>query len=292
MLIGSHVSIAGGLHKAFATAQEIGCTAMQMFTKNANRWQAKPLTDTAIDAFTSAWNASNIQSIAVHDSYLINLATAKLALLEKSRKALLEELQRCEQLGIPYLVMHPGAHVGSGEEDGLKRVAESFDIIHEQTPGYACQILIETTAGQGTTLGYRFEHLAAIRDLTQEPERLGVCLDTCHIFAAGYELRTGDGYHATMQAFEDIIGLPQLMLLHVNDSLKPLGSRIDRHQGIGQGYIGREGFRHLMQDQRLARVPKILETPKADDPIASDRQNLQILRELAQENDRNAENDK
>lgn len=281
MVLGSHVSIAGGLHKAFTMAHDIGCTAIQIFTKNANRWQAKPLTEQAIDRFSDAWAASEVEFIAAHDSYLINLGTPKPELLEKSQNALLDELQRCEQLRIPYLVMHPGAHVGSGEDDGLKRVAESFDVIHDQTPGYACQILVETTAGQGTTLGYTFEHLAAIRELAHAPERIGICLDTCHIFAAGYELRTEAGYQTTIQAFDSIIGLRHLKVIHANDSLKELGCRVDRHQEIGQGRIGLDGFRNLMQDQRLAGVPKILETPKGADPIASDRKNLRILRELA-----------
>lgn len=280
MLLGSHVSIGGGLHKAFAMARDIGCTAIQIFTKNASRWQAKPLTQKAIDQFADAWNASNVVSVAAHDSYLINLGTPKPDLLKKSQDALLTELQRCEQLGIPYLVMHPGSHVGSGEEDGLKRVAESFDIIHEQTPDYACQILVETTAGQGSALGYTFEQLAKIRELVRNPERIGICLDTCHIFAAGYELRTEEGYQATMEAFDHIIGLQHLKVIHVNDSLKDLGSRIDRHQGIGKGFIGLDGFRHLMQDQRLADIPKILETPKDKEPVASDQENLRILREL------------
>jgi len=281
MVLGSHVSIAGGLHKAFTMARDIGCTAIQIFTKNANRWQAKPLTQQDIDRFSDAWTASAVETIAAHDSYLINLGSPKPELLEKSRNALLNELQRCEQLRIPYLVMHPGAHVGSGEDDGLKRVAESFNIIHEQTPDSACQILVETTAGQGTTLGYTFEHLAKIRELAQAPERIGICLDTCHIFAAGYELRTETGYQTTMQAFDDVIGLRHLKVIHVNDSLKELGCRVDRHQEIGQGCIGRDGFRNLMQDQRLTDIPKILETPKGTDPIASDRENLRILRELA-----------
>ncbi len=283
MLVGSHVSIAGGLHKAFTMARDIGCTAIQIFTKNANRWHAKPLTQQQIDAFTAAWTASDVVTIAAHDSYLINLGTPKPELLQKSQNALLDELQRCEHLRIPYLVMHPGAHVGSGEDDGLKRVAESFDVIHDQTPGYACQILVETTAGQGTTLGYRFEHLAKIRELVQAPERVGICLDTCHIFAAGYELRTETGCQRTMQAFDSIVGVRHLKIIHVNDSLKELGCRVDRHQGIGQGCIGLDGFRYLMQDQRLVDVPKILETPKGPDPIASDQENLRILRELANE---------
>lgn len=280
MLLGSHVSISGGLHRAFALGLEIGCTAIQIFTKNATRWKVKPLQQQEIDRFLKDWKTSGITSVVVHDSYLINLGTPKEELLQKSQNALLIELQRCEQLSIPYLVMHPGSHVGSGEEEGLKRVAESFDLIHSQTQGYKTQILIETTAGQGTNLGYRFEHLTKILDIVQEPERLGVCFDTCHAFAAGYELRTEEGYKATFEAFDKILGLEKLKVIHLNDSLKGLGSRRDRHQGIGEGEIGLEGFRLLMNDSRFESIPKILETPKGDDPIAADKKNLQILRSL------------
>jgi deoxyribonuclease-4 len=280
MLLGSHVSIAGGLHNAFTMAQKIGCTAIQIFTKNANRWQAKPLTQEAIEQFLNAWKASEVKSVSVHDSYLINLGTPKPDLLKKSQNALLIELQRCEQLQIPYLVMHPGSHVGSGEEEGLKRVVESFDIIHEQTPGYQAKILVETTAGQGSALGYRFEHLAHIRAMVREPERIGVCLDTCHIFAAGYDFRAETSYQSTMDAFDSIIGLQHLKVIHLNDSLKEFDSRVDRHEEIGKGQIGLDGFRHVMRDPRLKDVPKILETPKAKDPVASDQENLRILRKL------------
>ncbi|MBD3308899.1 deoxyribonuclease IV [candidate division KSB3 bacterium] len=280
MLLGSHVSIAGGLHKAFGVAQEIGCTAIQIFTKNANRWQAKPLQPKQIERFLIEWKASGIASVVVHDSYLINLGTPKDDLLHKSREALLIELQRCQALQIPYLVMHPGAHVGSGEEAGLKRVAASFDYVHEQTPGYATQILVETTAGQGTNLGYCFEHLATILDLVKQPERLGICFDTCHAFAAGYELRTEAGYHEAFERFDKILGLERLKAIHLNDSLKGLGSRVDRHQGIGQGILGLEPFRFIMNDPRLTSIPKILETPKGDDPVQADRENLRILRSL------------
>ena len=280
MLLGSHVSIGGGLHKAFLIAQKIGCTTIQIFTKNATRWQVNPLQQKEIEQFRNAWSASGITPVVAHDSYLINLGSPKDALLQKSREALLVELQRCEQLQIPYLVMHPGSHVGSGEEEGLKRIVESFDSIHAQTDGFTTQILIETTAGQGTNLGYRFEHLATILDRVRESDRLGVCLDTCHVFAAGYELRTEEGYHKTFEAFDKMIGLEQLRVIHVNDSQKGLRSRVDRHCNIGQGEIGLAGFRLLMNDARFDTVPKILETPKAGDPIASDRENLRILREL------------
>ena len=281
MLLGSHVSIAGGMHTAISRGEEIGCAAIQIFTKNANRWQAKPLQEHDITRFQDAWHNSGIDVVIAHDSYLINLGTPKEELWHKSQHALQIELKRCEQLGIPYLVMHPGSHVGSGEENGLQRVAESFDIIHRRTEGFTTKILIETTAGQGTNLGYRFEHIAHIFELVHEPDRLGVCLDTCHIFAAGYELRTAEGYQKTMTAFDRLIGLDRLQTIHLNDSLKPLGSRIDRHQEIGKGEIGLEGFRWLMNDGRLRENPMILETPKGDNPAASDQENLRVLRSLS-----------
>jgi deoxyribonuclease-4 len=280
MLLGSHVSIAGGLHKAFPIALEIGCTAIQIFTKNANQWKAKPLQEKEIDRFLNDWKASGITSVVAHDSYLINLGTPDKELLQKSQDALLLELERCEQLSVPYLVMHPGSHVGSGEEEGLKRVAESFDLIHAKTSGYKTQILVETTAGQGTNLGYRFEQLAKILEMVKESDRLSVCFDTCHAFAAGYELRTEAGYRETFETFDKIIGLNRLKVIHLNDSVKGLGSRVDRHADIGTGAIGLDGFRLLMNDSRFDAIPKILETPKGKDPVAADTKNLQVLRDL------------
>ena len=280
LLIGAHVSISGGLHKAFPLAADIGCTAMQIFTKNASQWNAKPLQDKEIQQFKAAWEASGIRMVVAHDSYLINLATPDDALLEKSRSAMRVEVERCEQLGIPSLVMHPGSHVGSGEEAGLRRVAESFDAIHRQTSGYQTKILVETTAGQGTNLGWQFEQIARIFEHVAQPERLGVCFDTCHAFAAGYDIRTEAAYRQTMAEFDRIIGLARLNAIHVNDSVKPLGCRVDRHEAIGKGHIGLDGFRWLMNDPRLADIPKILETPKGGDPVASDQDNLSKLRAL------------
>ena len=280
LLIGAHVSISGGLHKAFPLAADIGCTAMQIFTKNASQWNAKPLQEKDIQQFKAAWAASGIRMVVAHDSYLINLATPDDALLEKSRSAMRIEVERCEQLGIPYLVMHPGSHVGSGEEAGLRRVAESFDAIHRQTSGYQTKILVETTAGQGTNLGWQFEQIARIFEHVAQPERLGVCFDTCHAFAAGYDIRTEAAYRQTMAEFDRIIGLARLNAIHVNDSVKPLGCRVDRHEAIGKGHIGLDGFRWLMNDPRLADIPKILETPKGGDPVASDQENLSKLRAL------------
>lgn len=276
--LGSHVSIAGGVHQALAIGKTIGCTAIQIFTKNANRWNAKPLEDIEIFRFQEAWQASGIQTVIAHDSYLINLGTPQNELWQKSQHALLGEMHRCEQLGIPYLVIHPGSHTGSGEAQGLKRVAQALNRIHQHIPGSSVRILLETTAGQGTNLGYQFEHLAAILDLVQEPERLGICFDTCHVFAAGYELRTEEGFQRTIDAFDRRIGINRLKVIHVNDSVKPCGSRVDRHQGLGEGAIGLDGFRLLMQESRFETIPMILETPKGRDPIVSDQRNLQILK--------------
>ncbi|GAK55735.1 probable endonuclease 4 [Candidatus Vecturithrix granuli] len=279
-LLGSHVSIAGGLHKAFVIGGKIGCTAIQIFTKNASRWEAIPLDDEKISQFQDAWNTSGIQTVIAHDSYLINLGSPQDELWQKSQYALFAEALRCEQLGIPYLVIHPGSHVGSGQAQGLRRVARALNRIHQQTPGHSTQILLETTAGQGTNLGYQFEHLTAILDLTQEPERLGICFDTCHVFAAGYELRTKEGFQRTFDAFDRLLGIKLLKVIHVNDSVKPCGSRVDRHQGIGEGEIGLDGFRWLMTDSRFETIPMILETPKGRDPVVSDQHNLRILKDL------------
>lgn len=278
LLIGAHMSISGGMEKAFSRGEEVGCTAMQVFTKNASRWQAKPLAEAEALAFRAAWEASPIGPVIAHDSYLINLASPDEALQGKSIAAFLDEMKRCGQLGIPGLVMHPGAHVGTGEEAGLARLAEAFRRIFAEAPE-TVTVLLENTAGQGTVLGGAFEHLAEIMDRVPEG-RFGICFDTCHAFAAGYDLSTAEGYAATMARFEQLIGLERIAAFHVNDCKKGLGSHVDRHEHIGQGAIGREGFAALMRDDRFRDVPKILETPKGGDG-SFDRQNLATLRELA-----------
>jgi deoxyribonuclease-4 len=218
-----------------------------------------------------------IRPIVGHTSYLLNLCSPHDDLWCKSIDTLVIELERCEELGVPWLVLHPGAHVGTGEEAGVARMARALGKVHAATPGFRTRLLLETTAGQGTRLGYRFEHLAWLLRQTPAGERLGICLDTCHVFAAGYELRTPDGYAATMRAFDRVIGLERLEAIHLNDSKGELGSRKDRHEHIGKGHIGLEGFRHLLNDARLARLPGILETPKSDD-LHEDRENLAVLR--------------
>lgn len=257
-LIGAHVSVAGGIENAFARGQKIGANAIQVFTRNANRWQAAPLTDQAIEAFRAAHNQSSMRYLVAHDSYLINLASPDETLRQKSIAAFLDEMERCQLLGIPDLVMHPGAHVGSGAEAGLQRVVECLQIILDSAPEDV-RILIENTAGQGSSLGASFEELATILEAFTSP-RLAVCFDSCHAFAAGYDLRSAESYQQVMAEFDRLIGLEQLALFHLNDSKKPLSSRVDRHELIAQGEIGALGFTTLMRDERFANIAKILET--------------------------------
>ncbi len=279
MRLGAHESIGGGLHKAFDRAQSVGCETLQIFVKSNRSWAVKPLTEEDIARFKAKAEETGIQPVVAHTSYLLNLGTPDDTLWKRSRDTLIIELERCEALGVPYLVLHPGSHVGTGEEAGLARVAQALGEVHAATPGFRAQILLETTAGQGTNLGYRFEHLGWLLEHTPTGERMGVCLDTCHVFAAGYELRTPEGYAATMETFDRIVGLERLLALHLNDSKGDLGSRKDRHEHIGKGHIGLEGFRHVLNDPRLANLPGLLETPKSDD-LHEDRENLVVLRSL------------
>jgi deoxyribonuclease-4 len=279
--LGAHESTAGGLYKAFERAQSAGCDAVQIFVKSNRAWAVKPLTEEDVARFQAGAEETGIQPVVGHASYLLNLATPDEALWTKSRDVLIIELERCEALGVPYLVLHPGSHVGTGEEAGLARVAQALGEVHAATPGFRTRVLLETTAGQGTSLGYRFEHLAWLMAHTPEGERLGVCLDTCHVFAAGYELSTPEGYAATMESFDRIIGLERLEVIHLNDSKGHLGSRKDRHEHIGKGYIGLDGFRHVLNDVRLAGLPGLLETPKSAD-LHEDRENLAVLWSLVE----------
>jgi deoxyribonuclease-4 len=279
MRLGAHESISGGLHKAFDRAESAGCDAVQIFVKSNRSWAVKPLLEEDISQFKAKAEETGIHPVVGHASYLLNLASPKEPLWIKSRDTLITELERCEALDVGWLVLHPGSHVGAGEEAGLARVAQALGEIHAATAGFRAQILLETTAGQGTNLGYCFEHLAWLMEHAPEGERLGVCLDTCHVFAAGYELRTPEGYAETMKAFDQVIGLEQLKAIHLNDSKRDLGSRKDRHDHIGKGCIGLEGFRLLLNDPRLAGLPGLLETPKGDD-LQEDRENLAVLRSL------------
>src|ERR1051326_1675084 len=279
-LIGAHESIAGGIETAFERGDRAGCRTLQVFTKNSNQWRAKPLSEEAIANYKTAASKSTIRPVVAHDSYLINLCATDLSILEKSREAFIDELQRCNALGIPYLNFHPGAHMGAGEEEGIKKIVESLNQAHEATQGFKVMSVLETTAGQGSAIGHRFEQLRAIIDEVDDPARMGVCIDPCHIFAAGYDIRSNEAYQKTITEFDQIVGLRRLVAIHINDSKKPLGSKVDRHEHIGKGEIGKEGFRCLMKDERLAQIPKILETPKGED-LKEDRMNLALLRKLA-----------
>ncbi len=283
-LFGAHMSAAGGCHNAAAAARAHGCGALQLFTKNANQWEAGELTDEAVRQFRGALRGSGVKRTLAHDSYLINLASPDPALYRRSIEAFLVELQRAERLGLHYLVTHPGAHMGDGEEAGLQRVAAAIDEVHARTPNAKVQILLETTAGQGTSLGYKFEHLARILELTREADRLGVCLDSCHVFAAGYALAPAAEYAATMKAFDKCIGWRRLKAFHLNDSLKKFGSRVDRHAHLGRGCLGLEPFRLIVNDVRWRTRPMILETPKEDgDDKTMDAVNLAVLRGLVEQ---------
>ncbi len=277
LAFGAHVSASGGVDKAFARGEEFAMEAIQIFTKSERQWRAKPLEDDVIDAFFLERKRSGIDKIVVHDSYLINLASPKDDLRAKSMDAFKEELTRCETLNIPSLVTHPGAHTGCGIDMGLQNIVDSLNRIHDDLPDLEVRTLLETTAGQGTTLGRTFEELATIIDGVEAKERVMVCLDTCHIFAAGYDFRTEDGYADVMRQFDEIIGLDRLHAIHLNDSKNPLASNKDRHDHIGEGEIGLDGFRHFVNDARLEGIAALLETDKGDDNLL-DGKNLATLR--------------
>lgn len=280
-ILGAHMSIAGGYYKAVEIAHDCGCDCVQLFTKNNNQWRAKELTDEDVERFQAALAELKITHPVAHDSYLINLASPDGALWKRSIDAFVVELQRAERLGIPYVVAHPGAYTTSSEEKGLKRIAKALDTVHAQTRGIAACCLLETTAGQGSNLGWRFEHLAAILDAVKDPERLGICFDTCHVFAAGYPLGTEKEYKATMRELNKTVGVKRIKAFHFNDSKRELGSRVDRHEHIGEGRLGLEPFRHLLNDRRFRKVPMYLETPKGErNGTSLDVMNLATLRGL------------
>lgn len=279
MRFGAHMSIAGGVDKAFDRAEKAGCDSLQIFTKNSNQWNAKPFEDETLEAWRTRESECDVWPVVAHDSYLINLASPKDDLWEKSIDAFGIELQRCDQLGIRYLVTHPGSHTGSGEEAGLARVSEALNRLHEEMPDLDVLTLLETTAGQGSNLGAEFGHLATITAGVEDKSRVGYCLDTCHIFAAGYDFRTPETYQATMTQFDELLGIDRLFAIHLNDSKHDLGSRRDRHEHIGQGYIGPEGFRQFVNDERLKDLPGLLETKKGEE-LKEDIENLATLREL------------
>ena len=269
--------ISGGLHRAIETGRDAGCDVVQIFTKSPQQWRGGNLTDEQVETFLRAQEEIGIPCLASHDSYLINPASPDPELLEKSRTALTEELIRSSRLGIPFVVMHQGA-APDAEEDALERLAGSIRHALEGAPEDGSALLLETTAGQGTCLGHRFDQIARVLEAVDAGDRLGVCLDTCHIFAAGYDIRDPEAYERTMAELDRLVGLERVRLIHANDSKKELGSRVDRHEAIGQGKIGAEAFRLLLSDPRLAGVPTVLETPKEGD---MDPVNLRALRDAA-----------
>jgi len=281
ILLGAHMSIAGGVHTAVERAMKIGCTTMQMFVKNNTQWNGKPLTDKDISTYKKLLSESSIGPVLVHDTYLINLCATDKIILKKSRVALKDEFERTERIGASYLNFHPGSHMRAGEDDGIQLVAESLNIIHAQTKEYRVKSVLEATAGQGTGIGYRFEQLRAIIDLVDERERMAVCIDTCHIFAAGYDISNEAGYWRTFEEFNAIVGLDRLVAFHINDSKRELGSRVDRHEHIGKGKIGKTAFRLLMNDERFRNIPKVLETPKGPE-MKEDVRNMRVLRGLVE----------
>ena len=279
MLPGAHESIAGGLYKSIGRALEDGCESLQIFSKNSNRWKAKDITQEDAERFRTEAEKAGLGGITVHTSYLINIGSPDDGLWEKSREALKVEAERAHILGIKYIVLHPGSHVGSGLENGIKRIAEGLNSVISETPDDVI-ILLENTAGQGTNIGHRFEHIADIIGRVEDRKRVAVCFDTCHAFAAGYDIRTEEAYGRTMDEFDNVIGLDLLKAFHLNDSKTPLGSRRDRHEQIGDGEIGLEAFRLLMNDARFEKTPGILETPPLPSGENSYKRNLAVLRGL------------
>ncbi|HEY6008957.1 MAG TPA: deoxyribonuclease IV [Geobacteraceae bacterium] len=276
---GAHMSISGGIQLAPERGVKVGCGTIQIFTQNANQWRGKAISDSDAALFREKWEESGLHEVISHDIYLINLAAPPGEVREKSLAAFREEMERCARLGIGKIVMHPGAHTGDGEETGMKRICEAFDFLFTAVPEYTGKVLLETTAGQGSNVGYRFEQLRTIIDGVALADRFAVCFDTCHAFAAGYDFTAGTGYAEVFAEFDRVLGLERLQCFHVNDSVKGLSCRVDRHEHIGRGAMGLEPFRLLVNDPRFASVPKILETPKGEDD-EFDRMNLATLRGL------------
>jgi len=282
-ILGAHMSIAGGYYRAVELAHAAGCDCVQLFTKNNNQWRAKPLTNEDVEKFQDALVRHRIRHTTAHTSYLINLASPDPLLWQKSVESFAEELVRAEALGIPGLVVHPGAYTTSSEQQGIERVISALDLVHRNLPGLRVQTLLENTAGQGSCLGWRFEHLAAMIAGVEQPERIGVCIDTCHTFAAGYPLGSKADYEATIAEIGRVVGLKRIKAIHLNDSKTKLGSRVDRHAHIGRGCLGLEAFRYLLNDRRFAKVPMHIETAKEqENGEEMDVVNLRTLRSLVE----------
>ncbi len=279
-LIGAHMPVNGGLKTAVTGGEEIGCNAVQLFTANPKVWNAPPLDEGDVAAFRETVASSSVRFLCAHDSYLINLAAPSAKVLGPSLRAFAHELERADQLGIPWVVTHMGAHLGTGEDEGIERLVNSVRRLLDESAGRSSGIALETTAGQGTGLGYTFEQLARVLDGVGPTERLGVCVDTCHIFAAGYDIRSVEGYETAMARIEEIIGLDRVKIIHCNDAKKPLGSRVDRHAHLGQGEIGLEAFERIVNDLRLIGIPLIVETPEAE---TMHKVNVALLRSLIRE---------
>lgn len=279
---GAHMSVAGGFANAFEAGEKAGCDCLQIFVKNQRQWSAKPLDQAAIDEYREAAERTKLSPVVAHASYLLNLASPEAANRKKSEDALVDELTRSAQLGVDMVVFHPGAHMGDGVEIGIERIAASIDKVAKRVDTDAVKLLLETTAGQGSAIGYELAHLRSIIDQAKCGDWLGVCVDTCHIFAAGYDIRSEEGYESFVGELIDLSLLDRVDCFHVNDSMKDCGSRVDRHDHIGKGKIGKAGFEHLVNDKRLTHVPCILETPKGVDGRGTDldRVNLNRLRGL------------
>ena len=279
-LIGAHFSVAGGLENALHQAAALDCPAVQIFTKNARTWKESMPDSAQIDRFKQVREETRVEVVLSHCSYLINIAATDAAKREKAAQALVKEMERSALLGVDHVVLHPGSHLGAGMDKGIETAIATLNQVMAENPGDFPMLLLETTAGMGSGIGSRFEELAAILQGVNQKKNFGICLDTSHIFAAGYDIRTPETYAETVAEFDRIIGLPHLKAIHTNDSIPPLDSKKDRHAHIGQGCIGEMGFQCLMQDERLERVPKILETPKSDGDVDMDPVNLDKLRQL------------
>ena len=279
MKFGAHMSTAGGVWKALRRGAGIGCEIVQIFVKNNMQWFGRPCSPQDLAAYANEVASTKLSAVFGHSGYLINLAAPSCANRDKSIQSLLQEISLATNLELPFLVMHPGAHLGVGEKEGLKQIVQALDEVFQTTQSSPVRIALENTAGQGSCLGWELKHFAAIYDRVKRPERLGVCLDTCHLFAAGYDIRTAKGWNAVIEEVNSLLGLEQVLAFHLNDSKTDLGSRVDRHAHIGQGKIGRDGFRHIVNDPRFRTLPGCLETPKSKD-LQEDLKNLAVLRSL------------
>ena len=278
MVLGAHVSTAGGIHNSIKNGDELKCDAIQIFLSNPNRWESKPITTEVLEAFRTDWSDSPILDVIVHDIHLSNLASPKKDVLKKSREQFKNLMELSHKVGIHHIVTHLGAHLGEGEEYGLKKLSESFDLLFETADAPDCLVLLETTAGQGTNMGYTFEHLRDVIATSKYPDRFGVCIDTCHIFAAGYDIRTETDCDSTFEEFDRIIGLERVKAFHINDAKSDYQSRVDRHEHIGEGNIGTAAFKYILNDPRFSKTPLIIETPKMN---TMHGKNLATLRSLA-----------